>query len=495
MIYRAVGILVALLSVFAIVSPATATEEGLKQLSANGITVHYPATMEVQAKRILEMAVKQIQPSVGIHRQIIALLADPGAIATDIADLLGSEEVQDKTRIRLSAFKLKSEALVACFSNIRLISTADAVAKGGVDAGVIQVRYVKDTDEFKIGLDLENANVDAIKRGYFPIFVNADGSIRVENKIPEMALDFLGSGQTMLLAPIHEVVIHAITQQLNLYHPFTRWFTEGVSGWVTRRVVGRLDPKLVALADQAFLPGPAAKKLRDKINLLAWPQSAFQNFRDPAFDPTMEAAHSRYSVEVISNMLGGNRGKTLARIISEIKYNANADTNMICEAIKKVTGTDFKKTLMTYVSQDIRDGISSGKAKKLIAQAEKLVQEKKWKDAATKLRRALQMAPDDVNARLNLAWIEREFGERIDSEIQVFTAARLLGQAKYSFSLFAPSLEGNYIVGRLAILLGNLEYARKLLEPVLAAKPDHVDARRAMAEIKAIESAAKGNKG
>lgn len=495
MIYRAVGILVAILSALIVIGPATAAEEELKQLSANGITVHYPATMEAQAKRILEMAVKQIQPSVEIHRQIVTLLADPGAIATDIADLLGSEEVQDKTRIRLAAFKLKSEALVACFSNIRLIPTADAVAKGGVDAGVMQVRYVKDTDEFKIGLDLENADADAIKRGCFPVFVNADGSIRVENKIPEMALDFLGSSQTMLVAPIHEAVIHAITQQLNLYHPFTRWFTEGVSGWVTRRVVGRLDPKLATLADQTFLPGPAAKKLRDKINLLAWPQSAFQNFKDPAFDPAMEAAHSRYSVEVISNMLGGNRGKMLARIISEIKYNANANTDAICEAIKKVTGTDFKKTLMTYVPQDIRDGINTGEAKKLIAQAEKLAQEKKWKDAAAKLRRALQMTPEDVNARLNLAWIEREFGERIDSEIQVFTAARLLGQEKYSFSLFAPSLEGNYVVGRLAILLGNLEYARKFLEPVLEAKPDHADARRAMAEIKAIENAAKGRKG
>jgi len=70
-------------------------------------------------------------------------------------------------------------------------------------------------------------------------------------------------------------------------------------------------------------------------------------------------------------------------------------------------------------------------------------------------------------------------------------AARLLKQQKYSFHLFASSVEGNYILGRLAILVGNLEYARKFIEPVLEAKPDHRDAKRAMEEIKRLESAAR----
>lgn len=104
------------------------------------------------------------------------------------------------------------------------------------------------------------------------------------------------------------------------------------------------------------------------------------------------------------------------------------------------------------------------------------------------------MSPDDANARLNLAWIEREFGERKDSELQVFLVAGLLKQQNYSFHLFVYSIEGNYISARLAILMGNLDTAKKFLEPVLAYRPDHADAKRAMDEISKLEEVAKGVK-
>ncbi|MGC8863699.1 MAG: tetratricopeptide repeat protein [Armatimonadota bacterium] len=467
-------------------------QEGMKQLSADGITVSYPPANEAQAKRILEIATKSIRPATDIHRQIIALLNNPSELAEEIADLLGAEEAQEAARARLLAYKQKSEALVACFSNFRLVSTADAVSTGGVDAGVLQVRYAHDIDEFSLGLELERVDADRIKRSYFPVFVNADGSIRSEKKLADTAITLLGSARSMIAAPIHETVTWIISEKLNIYHPFTRWFLEGVSGWVTTRVLTRADPKLAGLASELFSPGPTAKKLRDKVNLLAWPQTAFTNRSEAYIDPALEVAQTQYSVEAISELLGGNRDKRLAKIIGELKHGPDADTDAICAVIKKVTGVDFKKTLMNYVPQDIRDGIASGEAKRLIAQAERLAQEKKWRDAITRLRRALQMTPADVNARLNLAWLERENSERLDSEIQVFLAARLLKQQDYSLHLFATSVEGNYVLGRLAILLGDLQYAKKFLEPVLEAKPDHKDAKRAMEEIRRIESAAKG---
>lgn len=467
-------------------------DAALKTLSAGGVSVSYPPSMEAQANRVLQMAEKHVQPSVEIHKQMIALFADPGAIAEEIANLLGADEVQDKTRTRLLAYKQKSEALVACFSNLRLVETAAAVATGGVDAGVLQVRYFADTDEFKMGLDLNNAKPEILKRSYFPIFVNADGKIRAEDKIPDMAVDFLGTSKAMLVAPVHETVAWLVTQQLGFYHPLARWFNEGVSAWVARRVLIKLDPSLTALADQVFLPSAASKRLRDKINLPAWPQASFRGSRDSDRDPALEVAHTQYSLELVTSILGANRSGALARIIGELKYESSVDTDAICGAIQEVTGTDPKKALSQYVPEDVAAGLKTGEPKKLLAQAEKLVQGKKWKEAADKLRRALQMNPADVNARLNLAWIERETGERADSEVQVFLAAGLLGQQKYSFHLIAPSVEGNYILGRLAILVGNLEYARKFLEPVLEAQPDHRDAKRALQEIRALETAAQG---
>ncbi len=489
-ISAAAALLILLTGISAAMSIAADAEVELKSISADGITVRYPANMEAQAHKVLDMAVKQIQPSVEVHKQIIALLADPAGIASSITSLLGADEAQEKTRARLVAYKQKSEALVASFSTIKLMETASAVATGGVDAGVIQVRYDKDANDFRVGTDLNSVSADTLKRSYFPVFVNADGKIRAEERMPEMAIDFLGSAKVMVVAPIHETVAWVVTQQLNFYHPLARWFSEGVSGWVTRRVITRLDPKLQGMVDQMFLPGAAAKKYREKVNLMAWPQISFQNSRDPGLDPALEVAQTQYSVELITSILGSNRGNLLARIVGELKYAPVADTNAICEAIKKTCGTDAQKMLQTYVPKEIRDAARLGEAKKLVAQAEKLVQNRKWSDAAAKLRRAALIEPSDVNTRLNLAWVERELGQNQDSELQVFLAAGLLGQQKYSFHLLAPSVEGNYVLGRLAILLGNLEYARKFLEPVLQAKPDHKDAKRAMAEIKALETAA-----
>jgi hypothetical protein len=101
------------------------------------------------------------------------------------------------------------------------------------------------------------------------------------------------------------------------------------------------------------------------------------------------------------------------------------------------------------------------------------------------------MTPEDVNLRLNLAWLERETNERADSGIQVFIAARVLRQQNYSLHLYASSTEGNYVLGKFAMLIGNLDAAKSLLEPILKENPDHADAKLALAQIRALESTVK----
>ncbi|MDH7602169.1 MAG: hypothetical protein QHI38_08480 [Armatimonadota bacterium] len=490
-LFRHVFILVAILAAAA---SASLADDNLAELSAEGFTVRYPPAFETQAKTILKMAAQHFRPGIEVHRQIVQLLSNPSELAAYITDLLGAEETQEATRIRLTAYKQKSEALVHAFSNIRIIPAADAVVTGGVDAGVIQVRYSHDSDEFSIGLQLENVDEEVLKRSFFPVFVNADGRIRSEKNLPETALNLLGSSKAMIPAVIHETVSWIISEKLNLYHPFTRWFLEGVTGWVTVRVLNRAGGEYQKIAAEVYTPGAAAKKVRDKVNLLAWPQSAFQNKRPPYIDPELEVAQTQYAVEAVTKLLGGNRNRTLARIIGELKHRPDVDTEAICAAINKITGIDFKKTLLTYVPEDIVRAMNTGEARKLISQAEKLAQERKWVEAIAKLRRALQIDPYDINARLNLAWLERENSENLDSEIQIFTAARLFKEKTYSFRLFAPSVEGNYVLARLAILLGNLDYAKKFLEPVLAANPNHKDAKRALEEIRRIEASARGER-
>ncbi len=467
----------------------------LKQITTAGITVSYPDGMEAQARKVMAVAQSTIKPSLDTHRQTISLLSNVSTLATDITQALGAEEKQDAAKLRLQMFKEKSEALIGAFSNVKLIRKNDAVATDGIDAGFIQVRYSKDKDEFNMVFEEKDLDQDRIKRSYFPVLINPDGTIRSEDKLGQMALDFLGSGDAMAIAPIQDTVAYLMAMPLKLYNPFGRWFNEGVSGYLTRQLVTKYGSKqLIDQAASLFTVGPGAQELRSKVNLIAWPQTPYIN-RDPAvFDAKLEVAQVQYSIEAISGLLSKSGSQALPKIMAQLNYIGNPDTNAICDAIKKVTNTDFETTLLTYVPKNIAEGITSEQSPKLIEKAEKLALEKKWAEAEAALRLALEMDPQNANARLNLAWIDRELGKRLDAELQVFLMPGIIEKEKHSFHLFDATVEGNYVCGRLAILMGNLEAAKQFLTPVLELKPDHIDAKKAMEEIHKIEDAAKGVK-
>jgi len=341
-----------------------------------------------------------------------------------------------------------------------------------------------------LATDLEDQ--DKVSKSYFPVIVNPDGSIRSENKLGEMALEFLGSGDVLVIAPIHETVGYIMAEQLKLYHPFARWFNEGASGWITRAVITKADARLGATIAKMMAVSGASKNVQDKINLYSWPQAAFQNRSDPGFDPQQEVARTQYAVELVSDLLGKDGATLLPKIMGELNYSGNPDTDAICKAIDKVTGKNSKAALLAHVPKEIRDGIESGEAARLIAKAEELAKKKEWQGAVDTLRKALEMTPNDASARLNLACLERELGNRRDSEFQVFTVAALLKQGKQPFHLYVDTLEGRYVLGRLAMLVGNLESARAFLQPLIEQKPDHPDAKRLLEEIDKLEKAAKG---
>ena len=495
MAHRIIRDVVVALATVCLACAAHPAEEELKQLSDGGITVSYPAGMETQAKRVLKIGTESIKPSVEVHRRMSALLSDANSVAKAIAELVGADEKTDEAQVRLQAYKDKSDALAQCFSHVRLVSRTAAAGAGGVDAGVLQVTYDAESGEFKTVLDERLDSPEKVKKSFFPVIVNADGSIASESKLVETALEFLGSGQGMVIAPIHDTVGYIIAQELEIYHPFSRWFNEGASAWITRRVVAAADPKLGDMANDLLSVSAKSKQLRDKVDLRAWAQTAFQNRNSRDYDPALESARTQYAVELLSEYLGSDGAKTLPKIIGEIKYSSNTNTDTICAAAEKVTGKDLKSALLGYVPKEMKDGIESGEAKELGLRAEALVQKKQWQEATETLRRALQMAPGDLNLRLNLACAQREIGERLDSEFQVFLLAALLKQGSQSFHLFEDTLEGRYVLARLAILVGNLQSAKAFLQPLLEQKPDHQDAKRAMEEIRALERAAKGTSG
>ncbi|OFX14428.1 MAG: hypothetical protein A2Z18_07910 [Armatimonadetes bacterium RBG_16_58_9] len=485
---------ICLATLSAIVCLAQARADDLQRLSEDGITVSYPAGMQVQAKRVLEIARQSFEPSIRVHRETVSLLSDVSAVSKSITDLLGADEKTDEVATRLQAFKDKSSALVKGFSNILLVKKIDAVRDTGVDGGILKVAYTEQGDDFKMALWSEFDNAEVVERSFFPVIVNSDGSIRSEKDLGKIAEQFLGSGDPIAIAPIQETVGYIIAQQLKIYHPLSRWFNEGVSAWVMRRIVLQADPTLSALTDNMFSVSDRSEQLRGKVNLLAWPQFPFQNRNSPDYDPALEAAHTQYAIQLVSELLGDNGATLLPKLMNEISYTGNADTDSICKAVQKVTGQDLKAVLMSYVPEDVARGIKTGEAKQLASRAEAQIQNKQWDEAANTMLRALRMTPDDANLRLNLACAQREIRQNVESEFQVFLLAALLQQGKQPFHLFQNTLEGRYVLARLAILVGNLESAKAFLQPLIEQNPDHKDAKRAMEEIHKLEETAKGDK-
>ncbi|MFQ3548197.1 MAG: hypothetical protein SNJ70_00415 [Armatimonadota bacterium] len=478
----AVCILVSMISI-----PVYAAE-----ISESGFTVKYPDGMEKQAKSVLEKAKKSITPYLDVHLQILNDMKETNVLADDIAFLLSIND--DKNKVEsikkiLDNYRASSAGLVECFRNIELIKKEDIVSKKEIDAGILVLKYDEKKDEFLlIPKSLESGELP-IANSFLPLVINPDGTIRGDNKLEEMAMDFLGTSKLLPLINIHQTVSFIISDELGLYYPFSRWFTEGVSGYVSKEVVKRY-PQIYKLAEILFVPNEETKKLREKVNLIAWPQSAFQNKKK--LDPIQETANMQYSVELMSAILSNNGKVVLPKIMSGLKYNSDADTETILAKIKEVTGTDYRNELLKYTPADVREGILAKRHIALIESAEKFTEEKKYAESRDALIKVLEMTPEDINSRLNLAWMQRENEDYLDSEFNVFISARLMKNESYSFKLFGGGgIEGNYVLGRLAILLGNLEYAKKFIEPVLEAKPDHKDAKRAMDEINKITEAVK----
>ena len=185
------------------------------------------------------------------------------------------------------------------------------------------------------------------------MIVNADGSIRSERRLGRLVLQFLGSGDSIAIAPVHDTVGYIIAEQLKIFHPMSRWFNEGVSGWITWRTVRQADGKLNKLADAVFGVSGRSKQLHDKVNLLAWPQVPFQNRNATDYDPAVEGAHTQYAIELISQLLAKDAASILPRIMGELNYTGGTDTDTVaCGRCGTRTRTrscnDFKSELVTF---------------------------------------------------------------------------------------------------------------------------------------------------
>ena len=182
-------------------------------------------------------------------------------------------------------------------------------------------------------------------------------------------------------------------------------------------------------------------------------------------------------------MFNGLPDSAISSVLSDLKRSRRATTEQILIVIQSVTERPARRILLSYAPPSYREAVESGKSWALIGQAAEKVSEGKHSAAYLMLKEALELEPDHVEARLQMAYLMRKLGRLapwVDRELRI-----ICGGHNASVRLNVPKdADSQFIAGRLAQLGGDAKAAERLYTDLLKESPDHSDAKAALKELR-----------
>ena len=475
-----------------------------QKLTVVDITISYPTGLESQAKGIATVCQRVIPPRKARLIAAQRAFSDHTAIAKRVADLLGSPEHADLAYQVLSApGPAIDRFLLPMFSEVRIYKESDLKTSGGVHAGPISLVYDPKIDKvtFQFGMSRSSESVaPSVEGGFLPVVVRDDGTFRAQGGIAEHVSGMLDELVIPLAVGLHASMIHEAAESILVVkrgfdHPFTRWFNEGAANWIALQVVDQLAPESSSSCRARLLPDPQDSRLREKINLLAWPQLDYEKQWALAEEIEISRASYRYATELIARVLRDQPAGTLAKVVRKLKGSCSPDTDAVCQVLRDVTGKNAKSLLLEYVPASVREGLKQYlPSKKLEKGYEALAAGDVWQ-AYRLLQEALDMAPSDADAHLNLAIAFRrepgwgqpprprsEYGQWQESERHIAIAAALSKcDMSRQFTVHAPvDDDARYVLGRAEQIRGRTKEAREILSKL---PKTHEDAQSALKEM------------
>lgn len=454
-----------------------------KTLKAGEITVTYPSGMEDKAKEVAEFATKNILPIRDQFLKTRKALSDTDKVANRIVEWLGCPEEQKEAKKILASFPEIMDAVESLYTDIRLYRESEVKASGGMKEGAMSLSYDPSDGSFHSNWLATSDQSKEARKAFLPVAVGEDG--RYNGKpVDELARGLDGTAFGMMPA-IHEAAEAVLLLGLKFYHPYARWFNDGVSNWVMMQVAREFTPDLYGQCETSAMPGDEAKSLRPKINLLAWPQVDYSARNPSQEEIRLNGACYQYATEAIDRMLRDLPPDTLAKIIRKLKGQYCPNTDAICAAIKVVTDRDARAILLEYVPDRIRSDRAQNVNFALCEQAKRLVGQADYAGMARLLSTSIEIEPSDPDAHFNLAWAMRKARmPKEESERQAKIAAGLLsGKTPHDFAYFEVDDECMYILGRVLMHAGNDKKAREILEQVIEHASDPADAKAALEEL------------
>jgi len=487
-----------------------------QKLVVGDITISYPTGLEAQAKELAAVCETVIPPRKAKFVAAWRAFPDATVVVKCVTDLLGSPEQADwaeKFLANVSAGMAPIEGLfLPMFSDVRIYRVADLKVPGGVHGGIVQFGYDEKTDKAIGRIDL-NYGSESPKlpegKSFLPVVVRDDGTFKVKAGLADDISGLLDGAVlecalTLRLVLIHEVA-EAMLVGMGFHHPFARWFNEGAANWVQIQVVAELAPEYLDLSRGVCLPGPPPDPVRDKINLLAWPQKDYQN--DFSSDEEVDQASYRYATELVDRLLHGQPAGTLAKVVGKLGSRRTIlaptsapgsplpDSDAICQAFREVTGADAKGMLLEYVPSSIREGLKQDLPPRKLEEGYQALSAGRFSEAAKSLQEALNMSPSDADAHLNLAIAIRNVANPrseqrrwLESQRHILIAAALtVSDPSRPFQLHAADDdEARYVLGRVEQMRGRTKEAREILSRL---PKEHQDAQEALKEMAEEEKA------
>lgn len=481
--YRQLAITVVLAAalLIAIAAPSNSTEK-MKKLKAGDITVTYPAGLEDKAKELAEFATKNILPERDRFLKTTKVFSDTDKVSKRIVEWLGCPEEQKEAEEAFAGCSKTTDSLEKMFTDIRLYRKSDIKSSGGVSEGPITLSYDRATDHLQFKLWVSGADQEA----FLPVLLGEDGEFDFGGPLTEAAEGIRSMLTNMLLIVSHEAAESVLVSRLKLYHPYARWFNDGVANWVGLRITDEFAPDQRKEFRSSLMPVSGDTSVRSTINLLTWLQMGFMpgnSFREKTEgnDPTNYA----YATEAVVRILRGLPPDTLAKIIGKLKGKYYADTDMICTAIQEVTGRNAKAILLEYVPAHVKEGLAKNEDVSLYGKARGLVGEKDYMEICRLLQASIEMRPGNKDAHFNLAWAMRKSGAPKElSERELVIAYAVAYDSTDRVDLFTKDEEAVYLLGRMwQISRVDDDKAREHFKRVLKTNPSHADAIAALAEL------------
>jgi len=457
-------------------------------IEVGGITISYLSGLQTQANEVAGICQQVLVPRFAAYRKLTAAIYQGNSVVGRITDLLGCPDASDLAGAIMSRCATVSDLPLIMFGDLHLYRDSDLKASGGLAEDFVRITYRPRDDIFDWTFNYNTANGAPPTTLFFPVLVHDDGTFRTHGQpIAEAMTQHFDDFAPLFASGPHEAAEFALASRLRSFHPFARWFNEGVANWVQLQIISEFAPDFEAAFRSAMLPTPGVASLRPKINLLAWPQTDYESPIVLEGEEGVTSACYQFSTEAITRMLQDQPPGTLAKIVEKLKDRPAPDSDTICRAVQEVTGKDAKAILLDYIPERVRTGLEQDAPRRLSDQGREWLSQHDDR-AALSFNQALEMTPSDPYLHLLFALATRRAGwAPFEAERHIAIAAALVQyDPDRAFTLPGEmDDEAWYVLGRLAQFRGQTEQAKAILQKL---PPTHADAQAALKELAESEN-------